>query len=183
MRSHRLHLTGIKNPPSLARRTSSLDNNTQNTSLPSSSPGGRQTASRKRDRASTIRASDYMIKPVTSVPGSGRISTGVAALTTRTRSGTIRPVRPPVASLGSGFPLATSQSCTGQRQAPSGGAHDPLALVGPERNPLGSPQGKHMSRFSGVEATESMVVDMPNDESDDELLLDNKGWNWDGRWN
>jgi hypothetical protein len=45
-----------------------------------------------------------------------------------------------------------------------------------------SPQGKHMSRSSGVEATESMVIDMPNDESDDELLLDNKGWNWDGRW-
>jgi hypothetical protein len=40
-----------------------------------------------------------------------------------------------------------------------------------------------MSRFSGVEATESMVIDMPNDESDDELLLDDRGWNWDGKWN
>jgi hypothetical protein len=39
-----------------------------------------------------------------------------------------------------------------------------------------------MSRFSRVGATESMVIDMPNDESDDELLLDRKGWNWDGRW-
>jgi hypothetical protein len=39
-----------------------------------------------------------------------------------------------------------------------------------------------MSRSSGVKTTESMVIDMPNDESDDELLLDQKGWNWDGRW-
>ena len=187
MRTHSLHLTGMKNDsPSLAQRTRSLDNGTQNTTLPSPSSGGRQTASRKRDRASTIRASDYMIKPVTSVPGSGEISTGVAALTTRTRSGTIRPLRPPVASLASGFPLTTSQSCTGQRQTLSGGAYGPLALMGSEKNSLGppsSPQDKHMSCFSGVEATESMVIDMPNDESDDELLLDNRGWNWDGRWN
>jgi hypothetical protein len=171
--------------PGLAQRARSLDNGTQNTALPSPSSGGRQIASRKRDRASTIRASDYMIKPVTSVPGSGEISTGVAALTTRTRSGTIRPVRPPVAFLASGFPLATSQSCTGQRQTPSGGAYDPPALVGLEENSPGSPsspQGKHTARSSGVEATESMVIDMPNDESDDELLLDDKGWNWDGKW-
>jgi hypothetical protein len=172
--------------PSLAQRTRSLDNCTQNTTLPSPLSGGRQIASKKRDRASTIRASDYMVKPVTSVPGSGGTSTSVAALTTRTRSGTIRPVRPPVTSLASGFPLATSQSCTGQKQIPSGGAYDPLALVGSEKNSLGSPsspQSKHIARFSGVEATESMVIDMPNDESDDELLLDDRGWNWDGRWN
>ena len=131
VRSHSLHLTGLKNDsPSLVQRTNSVDNSTQNTTLPSPSSGGRQTASRKRDRASTIRASDYMIKPVTSVPGSGEISTVVAALTTRTRSGTIRPVRPPVASLASGFPLAASQPCTGQRQTPSGGAYDPLVFVG-----------------------------------------------------
>lgn len=124
--------------PSLAQCISSLDNGTQNNTLPSPSSGGLQTASRKRDRASTIRASDYMIKPVTFVPGNGGISTGVAALTTRTRSGTIRPMRPPVASLASGFPLATSQSCTGQRRTPSGGAYGPLALVGSEKNSLGS---------------------------------------------
>jgi hypothetical protein len=185
--THILHLTGMKNDsPGLAQYVSTLDDGTQNPALPSPSSDGRQTASRKRDRASTIRASDYKIKPVTSIPSSGRISTDVAALTTRTRSGTIRPVRPPVTSLASGF-LATSQPCTGQqKQTPSGDAHDPLALVGSEKNSLGSsssPRGKHMSRFSRVEATESMVVDMSSDESDDELLLDNKGWNWDGRWN
>ena len=187
VRTHSFHFTGMKNDsPSLAQRTRSLDNDTQNTTLPSPSSGGRQIASRKRDRASTIRASDYMIKPVTSVPGGGEISTGVAPLTTRTRSGTIRPVRRPVASLASGLPLATSQSCTGQRQTPSGGAYDFLALMGSEKNSLGSPsspQCKHISRLSGVEATESMVIDMPNDESDDELLLDDRGWNWDGKWN
>ena len=174
------------NSPSLAQRTRSLDNGTQSTTLPSPSSGGRQIASRKRDRASTIRASDYMIKPVTSVPGSGEISTGVAALTTRTRSGTIRPLRPPVASLASGFPLGTSQSGTGQRQTLSSGGYDPLVLMDSDKNSLGSPsspRGKHMSRFSGVDSTEGMVIDIPNDESDDELLLDDKGWNWDGRWN
>ena len=126
-----MHLAGMKNDtPSLAQRTRSLDNGTQNTIIPSPSPGGCQTAGRKRDRASTIRASDYMIKPASSVPGSGEISTGVAVLTTRTRSGTIRPVRPPVASLASGFSLGTSHSCTEQRQISSGGAYDPLVLVG-----------------------------------------------------
>lgn len=39
-----------------------------------------------------------------------------------------------------------------------------------------------MSRLSGVVPTESMAIDLPNDESDDELLLNDKGWNWDGRW-
>ena len=39
-----------------------------------------------------------------------------------------------------------------------------------------------MSRFSGVEATENMVIDLPNYDGEDELLLDDKGWNWDGRW-
>lgn len=114
--------------PNLVQRARSLDNGAQNATLPSSSSGGHQTASRKRDRASTIRASDYMIKPIASVLGSGEISTGVAALTTRTRSGTIRQVRPPMASSASGFPLATSQSYTGQRQTPSGITYDPLIL-------------------------------------------------------
>lgn len=169
--------------PSLVKRTRSLDNGTQSTTLPSISSGGRQIASRKRDRASTIRASDYMLKPVASVPGSGEISTGVAALTTRTRSGTIRPVRRPVASLAGG--LATSQLCTGQRQSPSGAAYDPLVFVGSEKNSLfspSSPPSKRMSRVSGAKGTEGMVIDMPDDEGDDELLLDDKGWNWDGRW-
>lgn len=169
--------------PGLVQRTRSLDNSTQNIALPSPSSDGRQTAGRRRDRASTIRASDYMAKPVTSVPGSGVTSTGVAALTTRTRSGTIRPVRPPLASLSSGFPLATSQPCAGQRQNPSGPSYDPLALVSSDgKSSPSSPQSEQMSRSSGVKTTESMVIDMPNDESDDELLLDQKGWNWDGRW-
>ena len=136
VKTHSLRLTGMKNDfPSLSQRTSPLNNVTQN-ALPSPSSGGHQTASRKRDRASTIRASDY-IKPVNSVPDGGEISTGVVALTTRTRSGTIRPMRPPVA-LASGFPRATSQSCTGQRQTQSGGAYGPLVLVSSEKNSLGS---------------------------------------------
>ncbi len=168
--------------PSLVRRTRSLDNNTQNTTLLSSLSGELQTASKRRDRASTIRASDYMVKPVTSVLGGGETSTSVAALTTRTRSGTIRPLRPPMASSASGFPPIASQSCSAKKKTPSGTPYDPLALVGSEKKSLGSPQSKQMSSFPEVEATESMVIDMSNDESDDELLLDDKGWNWDGRW-
>jgi hypothetical protein len=170
----------MNSSPSLVQRTRSLDSSTQNTALPSPSSDGRQTA-RRRDRASTIRASDYVAKPVASVPGSGKTTMGAVAVTTRTRSGTIRPVRPPLASLAGGFPLAIPQPCAGQRQTPS---VDSLALVGSDKKSLGRPssQSEQMSRFSGVKATESMVIDMPNDESDDELLLDNKGWNWDGRW-
>jgi hypothetical protein len=170
--------------PSPVQRTRYLDKNTQNTSPPSPSSGGRQTAGRRRDRASTIRASDYMVKPITTVPDNGGTTTGVAALTTRTRSGTIRPVRPPVASLASGFPVATPQLCAGQGQT-SSGSPGHLAPMGPDKKLPGSPnslQSEQMSRFSRVGATESMAIDMPNDESDDELLLDRKGWNWDGRW-
>jgi hypothetical protein len=179
-----LRLTGVKNSsPGLVQRTRSLDNSTQDVALPSPSSDGRQTAGRRRDRASTIRASDYLVKPVTSVPGSGVTSTSVAALTTRTRSGTIRPVRPPVASLSSGFPPATSQPCVGQRQALSGPSYNPLAFADSDGNSSpGSTQSEQKSHFSGVKTTESMVIDMSNDESDDELLLDRKGWNWDGRW-
>lgn len=184
MRTHSSHLTGTRNSStSLVQRTRSLDSNTQNAALPSPSSDGRQTA-RRRDRASTIRASDYVAKPVTSVPGSGETTTGAVAVTTRTRSGTIRPVRPPLASLAGGFPLAIPQTCAGQRQTQSAPLDDSLALVGSDKNSLGCPgsQSEQMSRFSGVKATESMVIDMPNDESDDELLLDHKGWNWDGKW-
>lgn len=177
-----MHLTGKRDSsPSPVQRTRSLDRSTQNTALPSPSSGGRQTASRKRDRASTIRASDYMAKPVSSVPGSGETTTGVVALTTRTRSGTIRPLRPPLASLAGSFPLATPQLCAGQRQTPGAPLDDSLALVGSDNRSLDC-HGSQTSRISGVRATESMVVDMPDGESDDELLLDHKGWNWDGRW-
>jgi hypothetical protein len=33
-----------------------------------------------------------------------------------------------------------------------------------------------------VMSVEGMNIDVHHDESDDELLLDRKGWNWDGRW-
>lgn len=126
-----------------------------------------------------------MIKPVISVPSDGETSTSVAALTTRTRSGTIRPVRPPATS-DSAFPVATPQSCAGQRQIRSGTSYDPMTLVGSDKlsGSPGSSQSKvvQMLGESGAPDTESMVIDVHSDESDDELLLDRKGWNWDGRW-
>jgi hypothetical protein len=171
--THVLHLAGLEHSAlSLVQRSRSLDT--------------RQTAGR-RDRASTIRASDYAIKPPISVPGGGGTSMGVAALTTRTRSGTIRPVQPPAASSATSFPVAISQSCAGERRTQSGASFDHLRLVSSDKKSLGSPSSSQsklvqMTRSSGVEATECMVIDAHNEESDDELLLDRKGWNWDGRW-
>ncbi|KAH9987153.1 hypothetical protein BJV74DRAFT_842833 [Russula compacta] len=164
-----LDIDGGKNrSPSLVQRSRSLDN-PQNTTIPGPQFSAQQAASKRRDRASTIRASDYMIKPVISVPSDGETSTSVAALTTRTRSGTIRP------------------SCAGQRQTRSGTSYNPLTLVGSDKKLSGSPSSSQskvvqMSRVSGAPDTESMVIDVHSDESDDELLLDRKGWNWDGRW-
>jgi len=183
MGTYVLILTGMNNSSlHLVQRSRSLDS-TQNTALKSPSSAVRQTAGRRRDRASTIRASDYIVQPVISLPSGGETSTGVSALTTRTRSGTIRPVRPPVASSASGFPVATLQSCVGQEQIQSSASCDPgfdkksLGSLGPSQAKL-----IQKSRSSGVETKERMALDVHDDESDDELLLDRKGWNWDGRW-
>jgi len=172
--------------PNLVQRSRSLDS-TQNTGPNSSPSATRQTAGRRRDRASTIRASDYIAKPAISLPSGGETSTSVSALTTRTRSGTIRPVRPPVASSASGSPVATPQSCAGQEQTQSGTSNDPRVVVGSDNNLLGSPgssRGDSMqtSHFSRVQRTKYMALPVHNDESDDELLLDDRGWNWDGSW-
>jgi len=85
------------------------------------------------------------------------------------------------------LPVATSQPCAGYEQTQSGnpsGSSDPL---GSDKKLHGSPtssQGKlgQKARFSGVVMTESMILDAHDDESDDELLLDHRGWNWDGNW-
>ncbi|KAI9510024.1 hypothetical protein F5148DRAFT_1182661 [Russula earlei] len=149
---------------SLAPRSRSLDS-TQATVVSSPPSGAYQTGGRKRDRASTIRASDYLVKPTNSLPGGGETSTAISALTTRTRSGTIRAVRHPVASSASSLLVATPQSCVGQGQTQISKPCDSLTNV-----------------VSEVDATDSMIIDTHSEESDDELLLDGKGWNWDGRW-
>ena len=103
----------------------------------------------------------------------------VTVSTTRTRSGTIRAIRHPVASSASSLPMAASQTFVGQ----------PLTIVGADEALQGSPYSSRslskrlqVSRSSELDDMESMVVDVHDDESDDELLLDRKGWNWDGRW-
>jgi len=95
-------------------------------------------------------------------------------------------VRPPVASSASGSPVAT-QSCAGQEQTQSGTSDGPRVVVGSDNNLPGSPgssQGNSMqtSHFSRVQRTKHMALRVHNDESDDELLLDDRGWNWDGSW-
>ena len=174
------------NSPNLVQRSRSLDG-TQNIGPKSSPSEAPQTAARRRDRASTIRASDYITKPAISLPRGGEISTSVSALTTRTRSGTIRPVRPPVASSASGFPVATPQSSAGQEQTQSSTSDGPRIVVGSDTKLLGSPgssQGNPIqtSHFSRVQRTKHMTFQVHDDESDDELLLDERGWNWDGSW-
>jgi hypothetical protein len=175
----------MKNSPlNLVQRSRSLDS-TQNTASNSSPSSSRQAGARKRDRASTIRASDYIVKPITSLPSSGGTSTGVSVLTTRTRSGTIRPARPPVPSSANPFPTATPQLGTAQEQTRSGNPPDPLDLWGSDKNSSTSSQRRlrqQNTRFSGVPMTELMILDAYDNESDDELLLDRKGWNWDGKW-
>src|SRR5712671_700405 len=160
------------------QRSRSLDG-AQSTTVPSPPSGAPQIVGRRRDRASTIRASDYMAKPVMSAPGVGETSMAVTVSTTRTRSGTIRAIRHPVASSASSLPMAASQTFVGQ----------PLTIVGADEALQGSPYSSRslskrlqVSRSSELDDMESMVVDVHDDESDDELLLDRKGWNWDGRW-
>lgn len=171
--------------PNVVQRSRSLDS-TQNPASNSPSAATHQIADRRRDRASTIRASDYIVKPITSLSGGGVTSTAVSALTTRTRSGTIRPARPPMTSSANVLPAATRQSCAGHEQTQSGNSTGSSGPLG-DKKLHGSPtslQGKlgQKARFSGVVTTESMILDAHDDESDDELLLDHRGWNWDGNW-
>lgn len=171
--------------PNLVQRSRSLDS-TQNTGPNSSPSAACQTAGRRRDRASTIRASDYMTKAATSLPSGGETSTSVSASTTRTRSGTIRPVRPPM-TLASGFPVVAPQSCAGQEQTQGGTSEDPRVIVCSDKKLLRSPgpsQGdpRQAPHFSRAQRTKHMTLQVHDDESDDELLLDDRGWNWDGSW-
>jgi hypothetical protein len=173
---------------SLAHRSHSLDN--APTAVAPILPCGTQKAmGRKRDRASTIRASDYMIKPAIITPcGGGETSIVVAPLTTRTRSGTIRPAcRTSVPALANSFPRVDPQQ---RVERASVGSSASLPIITDENKNLSEPTGQtqgqpeQVSRDlrANVEVVEYMETDVDNDESDDELLLDRKGWNWDGKW-
>ncbi|KAI0251394.1 hypothetical protein BJV78DRAFT_469382 [Lactifluus subvellereus] len=181
-----LDIDGMKNSPvSLVQRSRSLDSAT-NTAILHPSSSIHQTAGRRRDRASTIRASDYMVKPAIVVPCGGETSTAVTALTTRTRSGTIRPARPPVVPLASGSLGAKPHPPAEQGQAHSSTLSDLLISDKKLFDSPGSSQSKptQTTRVSEAQvmSVEGMDIDVHHDESDDELLLDRKGWNWDGRW-
>jgi hypothetical protein len=146
-----------------------------------------QAAGRKRDRASTIRASDYMIKPAIIAPCGGETSIVVAPLTTRTRSGTIRPAYRPSVPPANSFPKVDLQQCV-ERTSVGSSAILPIItdkdkqLSEPTGQTRGQPEQVSRNLRVNVEAMEDMETDLDNDESDDELLLDRKGWNWDGRW-
>jgi hypothetical protein len=177
-----IYLTGLKSSPmSLAYRSRSLDS--APITVAPIPPCDTQATSRKRDRASTIRASDYMIKPVMIAPCGKEVSMVVAPLTTRTRSGTIRPAHPP------SVPLVNSDLQQPVEQA-SAGSSASLHMITDEGKKLaklpgqtqGQPELVSRNLMVDIEAVEDMETDVDNDESDDELLLDGKGWNWDGRW-
>ena len=172
---------------SLALRSRSLDSAPAMVApIPPCDP--QQATGRKRDRASTIRASDYMIKPVIIAPCGKEASTVVAPSTTRTRSGTIRPAHPPSLPLANGFPRVDLQH---RLEQASVGSSASLPIITDEEKkstePPGQTQGQPEQQVSrnirvNVEAVEDMETHLENDESDDELLLDGKGWNWDGKW-
>ena len=177
-----IHLTGLRTSPmSLAYRSRSLDS--APIAVAPIPPCDTQATGRKRDRASTIRASDYMIKPVMIAPCGREPSMIVAPLTTRTRSGTIRPAHPP------SVPLVNSDLQRPVEQA-SVSSSASLHMITDEDKKLaklpdqnqGQPDLVSRNLMVNIEAVDDMETDVDNDESDDELLLDGKGWNWDGRW-
>lgn len=121
-----------------------------------------------------------MVKPAIVVPCGEEISTVVTALTTRTRSGTIRPARPPVGLLASGSLGAKSHPPAEQGQTHDSTLSD-LLLSDKLFDYPGSSQSQP-TQTTRMTSVEGMDIDVHHDESDDELLLDRKGWNWDGRW-
>ncbi len=171
---------------SLAHRSRSLDS-APTTVAPILPSDTQQATGRKRDRASTIRASDYMIKPVIVAPCGRETSTTVAASTTRTRSGTIRPAHPPSIPPANGSPRVDLQQRVEQVTVDSSASpaiitNEDKKLSEPPGQAQGQPEQVSRRPRANVEAVEDMDTDVDNDESDDELLLDRKGWNWDGRW-
>ncbi|KAI9440775.1 hypothetical protein H4582DRAFT_1939297 [Lactarius indigo] len=184
-----LDINGLKSSSvSLAHRSRSLDS-AQTTIAPILPSDTHQATGRKRDRASTIRASDYMIKPAIVAPCSRETSTTVTALTTRTRSGTIRPAYPPSVPSINGFPKVNLQQCierisVGSLASTSIIPDDDKSLSELPDQAQGRPEQMSRNPRANVEAVDDMDtdVDVDNGESDDELLLDRKGWNWDGKW-
>ncbi|KAF8273204.1 hypothetical protein EI94DRAFT_1795576 [Lactarius quietus] len=186
-RTHPFDLTGLKSSPlSLAHRSRSLDS--APTTVAPILPCDTQPATgRKRDRASTIRASDYMIKPTIIAPCGRETSMVVAPLTTRTRSGTIRPAHPPSVPLANSLSRADLQRRIEQASVGSSASLPIITdrvkkLSEPLAKTQGQPQQVSRTLRPNAEAVEETETDVANDESDDELLLDGKGWNWDGRW-
>ncbi|KAH9039267.1 hypothetical protein EDB85DRAFT_1887462 [Lactarius pseudohatsudake] len=178
-----LDINGLKSSSmSLGHRSRSLDS-APTTVAPILPSDTQQATGRKRDRASTIRASDYMIKPA--IAPCGRVtSTTVTALTTRTRSGTIRPAHPPLVPPANSSPRVDLQQHIEQTSV--GSSASTSIITDEDKSLSGQAQGQseQVSRNprTNVETVEDMETDVDNDESDDELLLDRKGWNWDGRW-
>jgi hypothetical protein len=172
----------------LVQRSRSLDS-APNLVILDPPSGVRQTLARRRDRASTIRASDYMVQPPPAVPCDGETSNNVSALTTRTRSGTIRPLCPPAIPPASRSLGAKTHRPAEQGQTHGNASSDLLISADFNNKSFDSPgpsrtKPTSMTRLSGAQvlAVEGMNIDMHHDESDDELLLDRKGWNWDGKW-
>ena len=128
-----------------------------------------------------------MIKPAIIAPCGGETSIVVAPLTTRTRSGTIRPAYRPSIPPANNFPRVDLQQCVERVSVCSSAS---LPIITDEDKKLFEPTGQTRSQpeqlslilRANAEAVEDMETDVDNDESDDELLLDRKGWNWDGRW-
>ncbi|TFY83653.1 hypothetical protein EWM64_g357 [Hericium alpestre] len=145
--------------------------------------------SRRRDRAGTIRASDFGQK---TSDGPARVTMAAApnvpAGYMRTRSGTIRPSHPPTLTRMNSEPTVSPVSAHPRDDSPD--SDDPLDLL---KYPidiearLPAPAQKTQippAVRRRIEMIDDVGMDVGMDESDDELLLlGGRNWNWDGRWN
>ncbi|KAI0316769.1 hypothetical protein OF83DRAFT_1172578 [Amylostereum chailletii] len=190
----------------MPNRSRSLDS-----AAPIVTASSQKEAGHRRNRAGTIRASDYMRAPTASDGPAPMSNTSAASakgpVTTRTRSGTIRPARPPMTRISSEpcAPQAASKLFAGSKDGvanpvddkdspPAMHEDDPLDMLESLCAAIPSPppefveihaSKRPMSRQvqTRVIAIDAMELMIPSDGSDDELLLQSgRDWNWDGKW-
>ncbi|KAI0048747.1 hypothetical protein FA95DRAFT_1678089 [Auriscalpium vulgare] len=151
----------------------------------------------RRERAGTIRASDFMRPVLDNMPASSLSHLGAAApVTTRTRSGTIRPARGPGIARMNSEPAAvvsTTPPVADSAGAVADNSADPISMLdSPFVMEVPGPQEVVVSgkcaripraAIMRVAAVDEMELDVGSETSDDELLLvAGRDWNWDGRW-
>ncbi|KAA1468907.1 hypothetical protein DENSPDRAFT_927731 [Dentipellis sp. KUC8613] len=143
---------------------------------------------RRRDRAGTIRASDFGQKTA-NVPTRAPVAHPGGGYT-RTRSGTIRPTRPPMHTRINSEPSAAPITAA---RDDSPDSDDPLDLlkspfsedktVSPASRLHGKARIPAAVKKRASEIHQDVCMEVASDGSDDPLvLLEGKGWSWEDRW-